>query len=119
MKFQVEKRSVYEGGRRKRVVFDARCGEKCDCQESAKSRKAVLTAISATHEYVSTAPSVDARGCRLFAQGLNQWCFELRSHTPTAASMLFGAHDWIAAYEYALKCYSDHPDCQAFFEGAA
>lgn len=114
MQPQITKRSVYQG-RRRSVVFDAKCGEACDCRVTAANRKAAIVALAAEHTYVTSSPSLERRRCKLYAIGCESWCFEFRRGTGRMCSMTFAAKDWIAAYERALADYGTHEDCVAFF----
>lgn len=114
MQTQITKRSLYQG-RRRSVVFDARCGETCDCRVTATTFTAAIVALTAEHAYVTSSPSLERHGCKLSAIGFESWCFEFRRGTGRGASMTFAAKDWIVAYERSLADYGTHEDCVAFF----
>lgn len=114
MKPQIEKRSVYSYGRRKHSVWDARCGEACDCRVEAPDKKTAKSELEAEHEYINSAPSLERGGCKLFAVGRNFWSFGLSKRS----FMIFEAPTFEDAYAIvaAKDCYGEHPDCVAFFQ---
>lgn len=111
-KVRVESRAVYEHGKRRHFVYDALYD---GVRVTADSRKEAIALALAEHAYLEVQPEAKHNGCRLYALGLNSWCFELCSGTPRASSMVFGATDFAKALEIARRDYSDHPDCVAFF----
>lgn len=108
----VDRRSIYQGGKRRGFVFDARQGS---WSATASSRKAAIAALVAQREYVTQAPQLARGGCKLFAQDVNEWCFVL----PSGCAMCFCATDWIAAWERVVADYGTHEDCQGFFTAAS
>lgn len=117
-RIEVSKRSVYEYGKRKRVVYDAKCSEPCRCEATEATRAAALAVVATEHHYVClTAPLVHG-SCKLQRTGLFSWCFTLRAGSPTASSMLFNAASASDALEVCRRSYHDHPDCIEFFEAS-
>lgn len=112
----VEKRTVYQQGRRKRSVFDARCNETCDCRATADDKKAAIAAVEADHQYIAVNPKLERGGCRLSPMGVDSWCLELRVGTRTSSSYQFSAADMDSAMARIRTEYHDHPDCQEFLQ---
>lgn len=111
-KVTVERRAVYEFGKRRRFVYDASIG---DVRVTAGSRKEAEELALAEQAYLETQPEARHSGCRLYALGLKSWCFVLRDGTAKSSSMVFGAEDFAKALERARHDYQDHPDCEKFF----
>jgi hypothetical protein len=107
-KVEVEARTIYEFGKRKRRVFDARFGE---FRATKPTKKEAIAAVLADVGYVATARREEAHGCKLYPQGVNEWCFVL----PSGGSMCFGAFNFAEALMRVKHDYADHEGCQAFF----
>lgn len=108
----VEPRSIYAFGKRKARVFDATLiidGVKFT--STAKTKPEAVAAVIADAEYVRTAGHYEAAGCKLYAQGVREWCFVL----PSGGAMCFGAADLSTALARVREDYRDHEGCQAFF----
>lgn len=113
-RIEVTKRSVYEYGKRKRVVYDARSGPFDATASTAKEARALVARDMAYCEkWRSAAPR---RGnCELAPNGHESWCFTLRTHEPwRSSSMLFTASTDTEAYERVWRDFADHEDAQAF-----
>lgn len=115
-KIAVEKRTVYEFGKRRRVVYDAR-GELRGVRYAvtASSRREAVSLAFAEVGYVSTAGSFEAGGCAVVCNGFESWEFRL----PGRCVMSYGAADLAAAVSYAAWSYREHPEAQAFRLAAA
>lgn len=112
---EVSPRTIYEFGKRKRRVFDARLvveGEPYTA--TAASKAEAVAAVVADVQYVREAGRIASHGCALFPQGKESWVFKL----PSGGSMCFGATDLAAALARVAHDYREHEGCKAFFEHA-
>lgn len=107
----VERRSIYAGGRRKRVTYDARGTlQGVSYSVSEPTKAAAIAKAKEEIAYVLAAGSYEAGGCAVRCTGLRSWDFQL----PGRCVMSFGAADLAAAVDYAAWSYREHEEAQEF-----
>lgn len=110
---EVTPRTIYPPRGRRYRVYDAVLrvnGERYSA--SARTAKDARDAVLADVDYVATAGKLESHGCRLYAQGRQEWLFVL----PSGGAMAYNAEDLTHALAKARGAYAEHPDCLAFFE---
>jgi len=106
-------RSIYAYGKRKARVWDADLrAPHGRFQATAPTKPEAVAAVLADASYVATAGRLEGHGCKLYAQGAREWCFDL----PSGGAMCFGAADLGFALARVASDYSDHEGCAPFFE---
>ena len=104
----VEKRAVFEFGKRKRFAYDATCNGH---RVTAASRKEAIAEIKRDLSYIATARSLERNGSKLFAHGFEAWVFQ----HPNGGSFCFRAPNFDAAYAEVARHYTTEGSSQAFF----
>src|ERR1700679_4004422 len=105
---EVTPRTIYVFGKRKARVWDAKLGA---FAAWAPTKAEAIAAVLADAAYVETAGTLEGHGCRLYAQGAQEWCFVL----PSGGAMCFGAVNLDAALARVASEYVHHGGCTAFF----
>jgi hypothetical protein len=108
----VAPRSVYAYGKRKARVWDAELKTPWGKFVAvAPTKPEAVAAVLVDAAYVATAGRLEGHGCKLYAQGAREWCFEL----PSGGAMCFGAADLSAALARVAHDYRDHEGAAPFF----
>jgi hypothetical protein len=113
----VEKRAVYEFGKRRRFVWDARGTLRgIEYRATAATKPEAIAQAKAEIVFLLSAGSFEAGGCAVRPSGFQAWDFLLAG---TRCVMCFGAPDLSAAIARAASDYADHPDAAEFCRAAA
>lgn len=108
----VEKRSIYEFGKRRRTVYDAR-GTLAGIEYSVTGKTPAEARALALRDvdYVRGAGFAEAMGCAVRPVCHEGWAFSIE---PRGVVMSYGAIDLAAAVARIVESYNDHPDVQGF-----